>query len=131
MDRLKFRVFREIYDDGEPTGKYFQDSIGDYIIYEEGLLGENSEGGGMTVETPERYIIQQCTGLKDKNGKLIYEGDIIRFKNLLGEEFVKEIRRDEDYANWYCDKYDMYDFILAGKIIGNIFENPELLKESK
>lgn len=55
--------------------------------------------------------ICQCTGLRDKNGKLIWEGDIILFQ------------RDND---------DLWKYVQNGnrvEVIGNIFDNPELIKE--
>ena len=73
----------------------------------------------------EEYIIMQCTGLKDKNGNLIYEGDVIRELNITG--------RDEMYENevkWCNAGFDLTadaDFSL--EVLGNIYENPELLKE--
>lgn len=84
------------------------------------------------------YILMQYTGLKDKNDKEIYEGDIITITYSNGEKIKK-------YAVKYCDdcgyymlksidrKYDLDTFCGYGKeqieIIGNIYENPELLKE--
>lgn len=77
--------------------------------------------------------IQQFTGLKDKSLKEIYEGDIINFDNnilliTLGEEVFtlgyKIIKmRDENFA----DDIRLYRCDTNAKIIGNKFENPELL----
>jgi len=69
-------------------------------------------------------VIMQYTGLKAKNGE-IYEGDIITFKNADGDEFTYEVE---------YDPYDGYKFPTGiakqGTIIGNVHENPELLKEA-
>ncbi len=77
--------------------------------------------------------IGQFTGLQDKNGKDIYEGDIIRFVKGL----VKESGRWVDDAEIYAVEYDgavFYPLCNLSKvtdsieIIGNIYDNPELLK---
>jgi uncharacterized phage protein (TIGR01671 family) len=70
-------------------------------------------------------IPEQCTGLKDKNGKLIYEGDIIREiskKEPEWEEYITEVKWGKCGFNLYSD--EDYDF----EIIGNIHENKDLLR---
>ena len=83
----------------------------------------------------DRLILMQYTGLKDKNGKEIYEGDIV--KNLEhGHVFSVEWGiENESYAGWsgvWQGKTfvaPLYNGPLVNcEIIGNIYENPELLK---
>jgi len=79
---------------------------------------------------------RQFTGLVDKNGKEIYEGDIVNDKFDCGQ--IKEIRWNEKTACfcYYCDKLDfswdgLSDSVTHGEVIGNIHENPELLDNAK
>ena len=80
--------------------------------------------------------LMQFTGLKDKNGKEIYEGDIIQTVCKDGIRLSKfEIFWDENSARWkkLREDSDTYDFakssITASEIIGNIYENPELVNK--
>lgn len=92
----------------------------------------------------DNYIVEQCTGLRDKNGKLIYEGDIVakefsdrpfsskaksKIKNCL-VYWHKSGRFSIKYNN---DEYRCYSaphdsFIGDCEVIGNIHENPDLLE---
>lgn len=88
----------------------------------------------------DEFIIEQCTGLKDRNGKLIYEGDICTYwvEGDFNREVLVKIGFDKKSCYWYIN-YEGRDYkssfycsnIATLKIIGNIHENPELLEEQK
>ena len=80
-------------------------------------------------------FVMQYTGLKDKNGKEIYEGDIILFphrrKFAKGQVVFYNSGYKIQYQEPCFDKFislfvNIYEFEL--EVIGNIYENPELLK---
>lgn len=83
----------------------------------------------------ERFVIQQFTGLLDKNGKQIYEGDILGHKKPDEVYYVVIWDTKDDLPNGFNLKatYPQYIFpyIKEIQVIGNIYENPELLKEVK
>ena len=76
--------------------------------------------------------VGQCTGLKDKNGKLIFEGDIVHFKTPAYHYKNCRIKYQAFYAR-YCAidnkgyEYPM-DKAFEYEVIGNIYDNPELLE---
>jgi uncharacterized phage protein (TIGR01671 family) len=94
----------------------------------------------------EGWIPMQYTGLKDKSGKEIYEGDIVRIyeetnygyagiqRNLKTAKIIYEDEKAGYLAKWeYSSKCQEYvrlncDNTFDCEVIGNIFENPELLE---
>lgn len=88
------------------------------------------------------YIWEQYTGLKDKNGKEIYEGDIVEEKIDTGDYDIDGTYRyrvvwDDNMLCWSLDPNgasihkDLWECNQSLKIIGNIHENPELLGGEK
>ena len=75
-------------------------------------------------------VIMQCTGLKDKAGKLIFEGDIA-----IVEGIVCVIKWDNDKCAFFAETASEYfafeeDITIEDfEIIGNIYQNPELMEE--
>ena len=96
----------------------------------------------------DNLIVEQFTGLHDKNGKEIFEGDILQLKKLDGSVLLYKIfcvkggfafntHQDDFYKPqieiyFYESTSDMQNssFISTLEIIGNIFENPELLDKN-
>jgi len=97
------------------------------IDFEEKCL--MTETFGMLFDEAE---LMQYTGLKDKNGKEIYEGDIIKnYSKSFGAEFVtKEVKFTEFLLNYGYEHYEMGEISEdTYEVIGNIYENPELIKD--
>jgi|SRR3972149_6087497 len=78
-------------------------------------------------------VLMQYTGLKDKNRKEIYEGDIIK-KDPLAGIYYSVIFEEGRYKLFGKDAWGDYNrdidiYWHTYEIIGNIYENPELVKE--
>ena len=101
------------------------------------IIQWNSTGLGFNefIEVDEESVCQ-CTGLKDKNGKLIWENDVCKYYNPEDKDGIAIIK--EDYASWISGTIRQTEimtpmfYLKCGEeweVIGNIFESPELINE--
>nr|DAS38889.1 MAG TPA: YopX protein [Caudoviricetes sp.] len=121
----KFRA----YDSGSLGHMYQPDEVMvcDRKIW---IQDEDSEGNEWIVNND--LNLMQSTGLKDKNGKEIFEGDILY--GYAGEDFWEIVEFDTEEGKWirkdiwYNSKLGLSENNEFMEIVGNIYENPELLE---
>lgn len=132
-DRYKFRVWCENNQEWE------KDTI---LISNKNMYEiRNDKFTKYTDIDPKNHIINFCTGIKDKNGKLIYEGDIVRtWKFSTGITKLSVIVWNEARCGFRLCDIDNYRRnihrypqsmvnVTTIEVLGNIYENPELLEE--
>lgn len=129
MSRVRFKIW------DKTRNKWLFSNCGQFLLTQEGKAMFHMDGDNPLEPIIDQieYEVLMYTGLKDKNGTEIYEGDIIKYSH----KAVGEIKREVRY------KYGMYGIegrhegtqipfanILGSEreVVGNIYENPELLE---
>lgn len=135
MREIKFRGKNK--DIGWVCGQLAYDINGNAYIIQEVEL-DSSYGIEETIlfatiwYRVEKETLGQYTGLKDKNGKEIYEGDIVKSffvdtdeaGNEIYKYYIMEVKYDEILCSYKIDKF------MNLEVIGNIYDNKELLNET-
>ena len=109
-DRFKFRVW------DKENNRYEDD-----LYYEAGDLQVACVNKIFEEYISDGRIIEQCTGLKDKNGEPIYDGDIVTDGEDNGRIYWKN-------TGWACTMFLWQKKPEELEVIGNIHYNPELLE---
>ena len=120
MREIKFRAWSEPLK----LMQFFE------LVNDNGMLGKNGE------IHRENYKIMQYTGLKDKNGKEIYEGDILLCDwddKRYPPHNIGPVKWDKENASWDLGEggSPWQDAKTHFEVIGNIYENPELLQANE
>ncbi|QOS98135.1 hypothetical protein JNUCC42_16620 [Brevibacterium sp. JNUCC-42] len=136
MREIKFRIWDKDYKKMRRCGENTHDSM--YFDEDGTVYYYNLQNGcGSLPDGTGTYDLMQYTGLKDKNGKEIYEGDILS-TDLSRPFLIVEFRNGAFMYQCHDNDQDYYDLMLPTnaknnqdnylEVIGNMYENPDLIQ---
>lgn len=139
QDRYLFRgkridngewVHGYLFDDGFENGRVF---IGGIVIEKyNGTACDDWNVTGINFYEIDPNTICQCTGLKDKNGNLIWENDIVSYCDCTKEDYVISWEQNKacfEYQQYSCSMMNFDELSSCEvEVVGNVFDNPELLE---
>lgn len=115
--------------------KEFKEMVQVYaLVFDEQIIKATYKNGNVVKEDIKNYVLMQSTGLRDKNGKEIFEGDVVKMaKNVYSEPTYYEVVRHRGGAYRLESKQYGCELWLRHtdcEIAGDIYKNPELLEVS-
>lgn len=142
MREIKFRIWDNLEKDYLNEEDIAIDNLNNIFIFERYDSNDSDLWYTRLLPDPDnkRHVIEQCTGLKDKNGTEIYAGDICSFSSKNGK-YVGIVERSDDLASFGLRMvknnflYTFSEFNIMGvdldtlEVAGNIHENPELMEK--
>jgi len=126
---IKFRVW------DNNSGRFFEEGVDDTedwlaITLEGEVATFDTEPYGGVEQDRDRFTVQQFTGLKDKNGKEIYEGDVVNIKRKKEERKNQLVMFKYGCFGWgQDDTFETFGLDDNPKVVGNIFEHPHLANQ--
>ena len=89
--------------------------------------------GNLYTTIPDQAIVMQYTGLRDKNGREIYEGDILQFDpdEWGSPDGIWAVTFNTDSGEWDTGGGTNSECVEFKTVLGNVYENPELIKDGE
>jgi len=132
MREIAFRIW-DVKNKRMNNGGFWVGGMSGSVALVQGVVHGKKVFSGV-LQREKDFILMQFTGLKDKNGKEIWEGDIVqnlsgRMCKIVWNEFAACFDAEvvKEYPNDNPDGFVAAQWSLWVKIIGNIHQNPELL----
>jgi uncharacterized phage protein (TIGR01671 family) len=125
MRELKFKFWNKIARRFQTPNKYAIQGDGLYVSYDYDMMAwDDPSSFDNSILVPCQY-----TGLKDKNGKEIYEGDILSYEGIHKVGNGVSIVSFDDGSFMIDEDIASKDWAVEHEVVGNIFENSDLLKQ--